>query len=741
MRWWSRLIAAVALLVFFGALAVLIEPSLGKRGLGGDVRSEHWGSLSLLSNALREGSLPLWSPYERGGYPLLADPQTSVLYPPAWLMATLLPLWNDRPTVMVYYYAAHTAWAALGLLLLLRFFGVRRSAALLGALVLILATRWIKARGASWVFPVSWWPWMILALASLARRPRPLGGVLLGLAVAMAALSGYTPNAAHGTLLLALLTPVLVLMARRRKRCPRRDYYRRLAGALALGLLVGVPLLLPNVLAARELFPMTMRARLEERALYRGALLPDDLLEEPFLPPRDKATAGYIGLAPLALMLGAVVVRPTALRLLLLACVAFFSLLSLGDDHWLLPWLVKNVVGFDLWRIPGNYLFGALMSGAILVGLAADDLRGERRARARVVYCVAALLLLLPLWIVPYDDTRVGAAAALLLGSAALIWAAGSSSRVTARAAMVCLLLLVAFDLRWQAAATFRDLKTAFDREPSDVLAHYAGPEHRVLDNAYAGARFGARTGYRELRGDNSTLELYRVRRFMFVGRHSANVMGAANVRFVAGRGIYGFYGATHKELSIIELRHFAPRAYLTREVLLVDKRSQALHQISRHQPGTYVVFERGDLDGAQRARIERLQIAARREHGSLRRHAGEARVVVSQRERLEIDVSADRPALLVVAEQHYPGWRAGIDGREVTILRANYRFRAVLVPRGKHRVVMIYAPPRVRAALWGYWVALLGALAWIAGCGALAWRRRRRAVAAAATSCPPAPS
>ena len=53
MRWWSRLIAAVALLVFFGALAVLIEPSLGKRGLGGDVRSEHWGILSLPSNALR----------------------------------------------------------------------------------------------------------------------------------------------------------------------------------------------------------------------------------------------------------------------------------------------------------------------------------------------------------------------------------------------------------------------------------------------------------------------------------------------------------------------------------------------------------------------------------------------------------------------------------------------------------------------------------------------------------------
>jgi len=47
----------------------------------------------------------------------------------------------------------------------------------------------------------------------------------------------------------------------------------------------------------------------------------------------------------------------------------------------------------------------------------------------------------------------------------------------------------------------------------------------------------------------------------------------------------------------------------------------------------------------------------------------------------------------VVFSETWYPGWKAFVDGREAPIYRADYLFRAVPVPAGEHRVVMVYRP------------------------------------------------
>ena len=57
------------------------------------------------------------------------------------------------------------------------------------------------------------------------------------------------------------------------------------------------------------------------------------------------------------------------------------------------------------------------------------------------------------------------------------------------------------------------------------------------------------------------------------------------------------------------------------------------------------------------------------------------------------LEVSTDKQALLVAAENWYPGWVATIDGTEVPILKANYIQRAVAVPKGTHTVRFEYRP------------------------------------------------
>ncbi|HEY3078300.1 MAG TPA: oligosaccharide flippase family protein [Chloroflexota bacterium] len=99
---------------------------------------------------------------------------------------------------------------------------------------------------------------------------------------------------------------------------------------------------------------------------------------------------------------------------------------------------------------------------------------------------------------------------------------------------------------------------------------------------------------------------------------------------------------------------------------------------------------------------------------------AGSVTWLERRSDRLRLDVEADRPAYLVVADFHFPGWLASVDGADVPILLANHAFRAVAVPAGRHAVELRYRPDSVRlgGALSG--LAGLGSLLALAVCG---WR------------------
>ena len=58
---------------------------------------------------------------------------------------------------------------------------------------------------------------------------------------------------------------------------------------------------------------------------------------------------------------------------------------------------------------------------------------------------------------------------------------------------------------------------------------------------------------------------------------------------------------------------------------------------------------------------------------------------------RLALDVTTERPALLVVADNWFPAWRARVDGEDAPVLRAYHTLRAVPVPAGTHTVEMVY--------------------------------------------------
>ena len=90
---------------------------------------------------------------------------------------------------------------------------------------------------------------------------------------------------------------------------------------------------------------------------------------------------------------------------------------------------------------------------------------------------------------------------------------------------------------------------------------------------------------------------------------------------------------------------------------------------------------------------------------------------------RLRLNVTSDQNAILVVADNWFPAWKATVDGEDVPVLRANHTLRAVAVTAGEHVVELRYASAELRNML----LLTLGCLLALAGAvvGA-AWRERR---------------
>jgi hypothetical protein len=105
---------------------------------------------------LRAGSLPLWNPYNASGEPWLANPQTAVFYPPAWIFLVL-----PFATAYVGFLFFHALVLGFGAYALF----VRRAsvaAALLGAVALMLSGPVLSLLDVQNNFATfAWLPWVL----------------------------------------------------------------------------------------------------------------------------------------------------------------------------------------------------------------------------------------------------------------------------------------------------------------------------------------------------------------------------------------------------------------------------------------------------------------------------------------------------------------------------------------------------------------------------------------------------
>jgi hypothetical protein len=66
-------------------------------------------------------------------------------------------------------------------------------------------------------------------------------------------------------------------------------------------------------------------------------------------------------------------------------------------------------------------------------------------------------------------------------------------------------------------------------------------------------------------------------------------------------------------------------------------------------------------------------------------------KILEYQIQKVKLKAKATGNNLLFMSDTWYPKWKCFIDGKEVPILKANYVFRAVVVPEGEHEILFVY--------------------------------------------------
>lgn len=187
--------------------------------------------------------------------------------------------------------------------------------------------------------------------------------------------------------------------------------------------------------------------------------------------------------------------------------------------------------------------------------------------------------------------------------------------------------------------------------------------------------------------------------------------VGWTRMRFSEGvdeRCIY------NKEVKIYEVSGVLNHASVFTNAILVDSPSSALSLLKNpaFEPLKSVVFSKSDLS----ADVQK-QLALLRSNQASR----PATISSYSSDQVEIDLEPlDRPALLLLNDTHYPGWKAFADGKQCEVLRANYLFRAVLLPAGARQVSFVYDPLSFKLGCAVSFLTILG----IALFGIRSWRR-----------------
>jgi len=715
----------VVLVFWFGLFVGSMRPGLF-RPEAADLYGYFLPKLAYAAEEIAHGRLPLWNPWEYAGLPFLGAAQTAVLYPPLALAFALFP-----PAIALHVFmVAHYLLLGAGAFAMLRALRLGVAGAIFGTLCFafqptLMSSHYNPIRIAAF----AWVPWMVAALVWTVEERSLPAALGLGVAAALQILAGYPEYPVDTAMVLALLLPAAIARAGRGAV--------RGVGLVAAAAVAAALVSAPQVVAIAEMFATSLRAaqgvpflagQQFELGMYgRGlAAWVSSISTFGYLPP-----LGWI-----LVFVGVVAPR----RPYRWALVAAWILASVAYSEPL-----RALPPFRFFRsfLPWSTLLYVPLAALAGAGFdrVADAVAGRRPTGREVAVGLVGLAAALP-FLSHRSLAWLAVTLALLLAGRT---ARGLAPRAAVGAALVATLATI---WTWIPPTLPPGLwhRYALGEPPFPSLdeARALSVELRAACGADGGGRLLAPVEtfrglpvlgrLRAVQGYPEPLAPARTSRLLdAAGLAPETLLPLDAERFARADGVLRLLDvgcvvlpATYTEqiaklgfvpggrLADGRTAYVRPTAGLARLVPTARCEASA-------DAGLAAILDPG-VDLREEVVVESPGGAGECSAGGA---GGDARVVplVDEPGRLAFRVEAAADAHLLVAVTHAPGWRAVVDGRPATVVRADYAFMAVPVPAGRHEVELRYVPRGFAAAVA---LALVGAGLFVAGgVGCVAVRRR----------------
>ncbi len=718
---------------------------------------------------LRAGQLPIWNSLIGCGYPQLAEGQIQAFYPPAVLLAALLP----APTALSALVLLHLWLAGLFAAALARTLGAgpwgMAAAALIGALNGFMIARIIHPM---MLCTAAWVP-LALALTIRGLRTRSVGGLApLALVIGLQALAGSPP-----VLFYTCLAVVATALTASGQGDQKPSLKQRLVfgiGGPALGLLLAAVQLLPTQELGRESLRV-MRSRwnyVTDYSMpppqYLSLLLPNLFGNEAWGtyigPVWQFEHSGYVGSVAAALaVVGALVCGRRARPLWLVVLLGLF--MSMGRLNPLFH-LLQYLPGFSQFRAPARYVVLVCFATAGLAGAALPRKGGPESGPSRAIEGILALCGLA--WIAatlafvlpaakayPSASVLIRQIVAAAVGVALAVAAAQLARRHKVRTWLAgCLCMgLLATDLAFFAWQRTPLAPREFYQGTPEVISpiKQRGEWGRVLvweTDVHGPRGFADPKGWaadlksafalREALPPNSAQRFGLDSADVFVALALSHYLPAYHAARTCVRDIArtGTRGEGRAFLDLLGIR------YLVSAVAFEGSRMRVIHDgrmrvyenetalpfcwaVSRvgalSDPLAAYGYVMRDTFDPRREAIVESPVAAPLSGGGEVRVRSEASWLDLGRVRLR--VALPERALVVVSQVYYPAWRATIDGSPAPIEKVDTVLMGVVCEAGEHDILLTYDDLNLSVG----WRLSALALACVLGLWVWDWRRRRQ--------------
>jgi hypothetical protein len=699
----------------------------------------------------RSGELPLWNRHMAMGFPLLADFQSGIFYPPH-LLFRLLPFFSACRALFV----LHFLIAGAGTYKLCREWKYPAYLSLIGALLFTLGGTIVSLSNLLNHFQSAvWLPWVILLWERVLCR--------LSWARFLAFIVILTLQCLAGSPEIFAMSIVLVLFdgLRVKASLPSISYVRLfsiLGGAGLIFMLLAMAQLLPSA----ELYSQSRRQEpLPAQEALNWSLNPVSLLNLLFLDKEIDATIGigtryFFRQAPSFLIsyyLGAITVFGTCIgflvgsvreRVVLSGAMIFSLLMALGKHTPVYPFLFHHLPILNALRFPEKFFFitYALIFYASMRGMQAwlcDWGQSVRKsAVALALICVASagsyIVLRFNVDVVAdfiahqtalksialVDANQIVDLVAnlerqLILFLAFFLLLALARAKIIRQSLSSVLLVAAVFvDLTWAHRDYLFPLAPDFIREDQHILTRPESELHRVFyypatrnihpDSVYAIGK----PNYKEATA--LVFQNLLPNAGLLYGIDYMQEVDALSRQPYTDFVVFANQLDLPRRLQLLRalnVKYLVAFQPMTAEGLtLISSFSQYfswLYRLDRAVPRVYVVnkvyvetftakiLRRLATDGFDpRTEVILDQTPSIQPQGALQASAKIARY---ENARVTIRASLDASGILVLADSFYPGWNAYVDGKREGILRANLFFRAVALPGGEHTVEFRYEP------------------------------------------------